>query len=446
LGEIEKVLQSHEAVQAAVVCVQQGALCGFVLRRQGSAGGEDASERALFGELEALCRAQLTEYMVPRHWATIAELPLSANGKVARDRLPSLVSADGRESDGGDVKLSNRTVSAFGLSVLALIGEVLRVSPDTLNLESTFFAVGGNSLTAIQLLFSLRSQLRVNVSVQELFSVASVRALIDLAEERRSQQQQQQQQQQQEVMVANVQLDVTELWLSPVSRERGLLVLFNPAGASGLCYMDLVSALSPYFRSVDRVVVVDDGAVAHGRPFLFKSIDAVADAAVSLLQQHGLLDGEDGEDGGKLVLGGWSYGGVVAYEVAQRLSKLGSKRPQALVLFDAPLEASVVDEPYAAEGAANQSDTDDSHIVSRANNHFELCTQMLTKYHEAVALRTSVPPCTVIDCRPVEASLLINQKDSALVKRFTVEGSHWTMLYGQNALSLAAVLEKLDVV
>jgi surfactin synthase thioesterase subunit/acyl carrier protein len=374
--------------------------------------------------------------MVPRHWATIAELPLSANGKVARDRLPSLVSADGRESVGGDVKLSNRTVSAFGLSVLALIGEVLRVSPDTLNLESTFFAVGGNSLTAIQLLFSLRSQLRVNVSVQELFSVASVRALIDLAEERCSQQQQ-------EVMVPNVELDVTELWLSPVSRERGLLVLFNPAGASGLCYMDLVSALSPYFRSVDRVVVVDDGAVAHGRPFLFKSIEAVADAAVSLLQQHGLLDGEDG---GKLVLGGWSYGGVVAYEVAQRLSKLGSKRPQALVLFDAPLEASVVDEPYAAEVAANQSDTDDSHIVSRANNHFELCTQMLTKYHEAVALRTFVPPCTVIDCRPVEASLHINQKDSALVKRFTVEGSHWTMLYGQNALSLAAVLEKLDVV
>lgn len=207
--------------------------------------------------------------------------------------------------------------------------------------------------------------------------------------------------------------------------------------------MELVSALSPFFRCVDRVVVVDDGAVAHGRPFLFRSIEAVADAAVALLQQHESLDKGDG---GNLVLCGWSYGGVVAYEVAQRLAKLGSKRPQSLVLFDAPLEASVVDEPHTSDDTAHQSDADDAHIVSRANAHFESCTQLLNAYHEAAAARAALPPCEVIDCRPVETPQHIGQTESSMFKRFTVEGSHWTMLYGSNAISLAALLDKLNVV
>ena len=86
LGEIEELLASDGAVDAAAAAAAGGALAAYVVR---TAGSSAEGEAALLARLQALCAARLPSYMVPRHLAIVDAVPLSPNGKVDRSRLPA---------------------------------------------------------------------------------------------------------------------------------------------------------------------------------------------------------------------------------------------------------------------------------------------------------------------------------------------------------------------
>ena len=90
LGEIEELLASDGAVDAAAAAAAGGALAAYVVR---TAGSSAEGEAALLGRLRALCAARLPSYMVPRHLAIVDAVPLSPNGKVDRSRLPAPATA-----------------------------------------------------------------------------------------------------------------------------------------------------------------------------------------------------------------------------------------------------------------------------------------------------------------------------------------------------------------
>ncbi|HEV3000317.1 MAG TPA: amino acid adenylation domain-containing protein, partial [Solirubrobacteraceae bacterium] len=97
LGEIETALERHPAVRAAVATAAgdprgDRRLVAYVVAES----GRQASER----ELQDHVAAQLPEYMVPTAIATIAAIPLTANGKVDRDALPDVATlASGDDDD-----------------------------------------------------------------------------------------------------------------------------------------------------------------------------------------------------------------------------------------------------------------------------------------------------------------------------------------------------------
>jgi long-chain acyl-CoA synthetase len=85
-AEVESALRAHAAVaQAAVVGVPDErwgeAVHAFVVLRAGSSAGADEDA------LRAWCREQLAGYKCPRGYSFVAELPLSAAGKVLKHRL-----------------------------------------------------------------------------------------------------------------------------------------------------------------------------------------------------------------------------------------------------------------------------------------------------------------------------------------------------------------------
>ena len=94
-AEVETALRSHPAVvQAAVVGVPHAhwgeAVHAFVVLRAAPAeGGRDAGwdDGAMASSLSAWCRERLAGYKCPRSYSLVAELPLSAAGKVLKNSL-----------------------------------------------------------------------------------------------------------------------------------------------------------------------------------------------------------------------------------------------------------------------------------------------------------------------------------------------------------------------
>ena len=118
--------------------------------------------------------------MVPRWVVLLDALPLSANGKVQRDKLPPPAESAGAQQEGGEGGGDADTVKArdeYEEKVLACFSAVLRQEAAELSVEKSFFAMGGDSLSALRLLIALQQEHQLEVSIPTLFQRPTVAAL-----------------------------------------------------------------------------------------------------------------------------------------------------------------------------------------------------------------------------------------------------------------------------
>lgn len=117
--------------------------------------------------LRAHARALLPEYMVPASFTVLQALPLTPNGKVDRRALPEPViqaSPDCQEPATPRQEL-----------LCALFAEVLGVP--RVGLTDSFFELGGESLTAMRLVSSIKAALGTDVVISEVFDAPTVAEL-----------------------------------------------------------------------------------------------------------------------------------------------------------------------------------------------------------------------------------------------------------------------------
>jgi acyl carrier protein len=172
LGEIESQLGRHPAVREAVVVARgdalgQKVLCAYVV----------APELGSFEELSTHLRTSLPEYMVPELYVRLGELPLTANGKVDRLALPAPELANlglgtEYEAPSGEVE---RELAAIWEELLGVRG---------LGVRHDFFALGGHSLSAVQLVSRVRRRFGVEVPLNVFFAEPTVAGLAALVVER----------------------------------------------------------------------------------------------------------------------------------------------------------------------------------------------------------------------------------------------------------------------
>ncbi|WP_374089708.1 amino acid adenylation domain-containing protein [Methylomicrobium lacus] len=147
LGEIEAQLLAHPEVKEAVVLAREDQpgdkrLVAYLV--------EDQLGTLLLDTLKAQLKQALPDYMVPSAFVILDEMPLSANGKLDRKRLPApdANSALGREYEAPEGKVEVKVAEVWQ--------ELLGFGPISRN--DHFFELGGHSLMAITLIQRLRER------------------------------------------------------------------------------------------------------------------------------------------------------------------------------------------------------------------------------------------------------------------------------------------------
>src|SRR5215468_3888301 len=142
-------------------------------------GGSDAAandplsagvQARLRQALRAFARERLPEVMVPARFVLLDRLPTLPNGKVDRARLPEL--DVGEPAGGSYVPPATPEQAAVALVWQDVLG-VARVG-----LWDDFFAIGGGSVAAAQVVARIRAEVGLPVSVRQLFDHPTVGQLV----------------------------------------------------------------------------------------------------------------------------------------------------------------------------------------------------------------------------------------------------------------------------
>jgi acyl-coenzyme A synthetase/AMP-(fatty) acid ligase/acyl carrier protein len=165
-GEVEAALRGHDDIAQAVVSRRGGGhdvrLVGYLVTRSGT-GQPPAGLREHLREV-------LPDYMVPATFVVLPALPLTGSGKIDHRALP--------EPDwggaSGQVPVAPRTADESKLA--AIVAELLAL-PEPVGRRDNFFALGGHSLTATQLMARIRAVYGVDLPIRTFFSDPTVAGL-----------------------------------------------------------------------------------------------------------------------------------------------------------------------------------------------------------------------------------------------------------------------------
>ncbi|MBS2545255.1 non-ribosomal peptide synthase/polyketide synthase [Catenulispora sp. NL8] len=164
-AEIEARLVAHPAVAEAVVSLYQDAGRKRLAAHLVPADGAEVPPAT---ELRAHLAADLPDYMVPAAFVAVPRVPLTANGKVDRRRLPAPEWAAGGDS-------AYRAPGTETEQALAAIwAELLGV--DRVGADDNFFMLGGDSILSIQVVSRARSA-GLALSPRDLFRHPTIAAL-----------------------------------------------------------------------------------------------------------------------------------------------------------------------------------------------------------------------------------------------------------------------------
>lgn len=169
LGEIESVISKCPEVRDCAVILHEEDttnkyLVSFVVKEAGKALAEQ--------EIQSYARHFLPAYMVPDRVWFLDTLPLTPNGKVDRKSLKQMSETQ------GIVVSSQEFVAPATVTeeVLADIWAKL-LKLDKVSVERNFFELGGHSLLSMELVSKIRDAFAIELSLQKLFELPTVRQL-----------------------------------------------------------------------------------------------------------------------------------------------------------------------------------------------------------------------------------------------------------------------------
>ncbi len=278
LGEIEARLAEHPAVRETVVLAREDApdgrrLVAYYTTRPGA-----AAPGAL--ALRAHLAASLPEYMVPAAYVALESMPLNANGKLDRKTLPAPSSdAFGLPDYEPPQGKTEEKLAQFWAEALKL---------DRVGREDNFFDLGGHSLLAMDLASRINASFKTSLPLSTVFHAPTIATLAEVLEQQRTPPQ----------------------WYS--------LVPNQPEGSRPpLFCIEVVGGEFFKYIGADQPVYSLRFGIGSPRGSVLR-LPKIEDLAAHYIREIQMVQPK-----GPYFLVGYSWGGLVAYEIAQQLTAQG---------------------------------------------------------------------------------------------------------------------------
>jgi amino acid adenylation domain-containing protein len=304
LGEVEAVIAAHPGVAQVTVIAREDnpgdkRLVAYVVPAEGTraVSGDDmvetlAADDDLSARVRGLAALRLPGYMVPSAVVLLDVLPLMPNGKLDRKALPT-------PDPAARTMAHDTTVAGLEEYICEVFAEVLGV--ESVGAEDDFFALGGHSHLAVQTVARLKER-GISFAVRDIFAAPTASGLMQRTS-------------------ASSLRDVLGVLL-PI-REQGEahpVFCMPPAGGLSWCYIPMAR-----FAPSGIPLYALQARGLDGKTDFATSLPGMAEDCIEQIRTV--------QPNGPYRLLGWSFGGMVAHEVAVRLQAAGDE-VSALIILD----------------------------------------------------------------------------------------------------------------
>ncbi len=289
LGEIENSLLQHHEISSAVVVAREDADGDKHLIAYIAFDTELAPS-----ELRSFLKKSLPDYMIPSFFMHMETLPLTPNGKIDRKSLPDV---DGSISRGVDYVAPRNEIEE---KLVRIWQEVLVV--EKIGIHDNFFELGGHSLKAVTMISKIYNLYDYQLQLGTLYENATVSEIVELIFNRKD----------------SIEYEI----LVPIQTKGSKTPIFLFPGDGGEVQ---------YFFALSEALGEDQpvyGLRALGLDGISEIINSIEEMAHIYLKSIKSVQGC-----GPYLIGGHSFGGSIAFEVASQLKKNGNS-VEKLFLFD----------------------------------------------------------------------------------------------------------------
>ncbi|MGW0936882.1 amino acid adenylation domain-containing protein [Streptomyces sp. NPDC002666] len=276
-------------VQQAAVVARSGAdgRTALVAFLSGDAGRTDLN--VLRTELRAL----LPEFMVPQHFEWLDALPLTPSGKRDDKALRTRPLTRATAGDGDEPR------DAYERTLAEMLGELLGL--ERIGVHDDIFTLGATSLTTMRLVVLIEQRYGVPIPISAFITAPTVAAVAGLLRKGG----------------ATLAFDP----LVPIRRagSRPPVFLVHPMGGNVLCYV-------PFARHLpdDQPLYAFQASGGDPGTAPLRTMQAIAAHYVAAMRRV--------QPEGPYVIGGWSFGGFVAFEMARQLRAAGQEVGRVILL------------------------------------------------------------------------------------------------------------------
>jgi len=296
MGEIETALREAAGVSEALVSLREDAtgekqLVAYVVAR----GNREPDQAGL----KAALKARLPDYMIPSHVEFLSALPLTPNGKVDRRALPKPTLTGAAAS--GEVMPPRNLLE---LELIRLWRRLFQ--REDIGRQDNFFDLGGHSLLAARLATEIDKLLGCKLPIAALFQSPTVESLT-----RRL---------------------TRENWAPPWSS----LVPLQPLGAKPpLFFVHGVGGDVYGFLELAKLLPSDQPS--YGIQAVGLDGKSARHVTVEDMAAHYVKEILSFQRDGPFYLAGYSMGGLIAFEIARQLHRLGQRVALLALLDSAPI-------------------------------------------------------------------------------------------------------------